>query len=166
LGALVKPSNVHDSLVFASLFEEVKTKVAKPIAVDAGYKTNRYRKYVSNPKICSTCTFLSKCTQSQNHIKILTITFGRIIWMRLNTLDIRKKTKNFMTNEKTIERVFADLKEKHSCVGQHFTVSEKFQYRRCCFCCHEFEKISNLEVADLWSVASFNNIHKKTTFDV
>ncbi|MDQ0341058.1 hypothetical protein J2S00_003902 [Caldalkalibacillus uzonensis] len=41
LGAVVEPSNIHDSQVFADLFEKIKTQIGKPsaVALDAGYKT-------------------------------------------------------------------------------------------------------------------------------
>ncbi len=43
------------------------------------YKTtNRegYRHYTSNPEVCKTCPFLSKCTRSKNHKKII----ARHVW--------------------------------------------------------------------------------------
>lgn len=173
LGAIVEPSNIHDSQVFSSLYQKIKKKVGHPkaVAVDAGYKTpyiskiliddhvrpvmpytrpqtkkgffrkydyvydeyyncyicpanetltyrtttrEGYHQYVSNPKICKDCPFLSKCTQSKNHMKQI----HRHIWQ--DYLDKVEHLRHTHTNKKiyekrkeTIERVFADMKEKH-----------------------------------------------------
>ena len=78
--------------------------------------TNRdgYREYKSDPKICSKCPNLNKCTSSKNHIKTIT----RHIWAdymeeveHLRHTSINKKI--YSMRKETIERVFADMKEKH-----------------------------------------------------
>ncbi|TCP59888.1 transposase, partial [Baia soyae] len=50
LGALVKPSNVHDNQVFQRLYDKIKTAVTKPtaVAIDAGYKTPYISKLLFN----------------------------------------------------------------------------------------------------------------------
>lgn len=78
--------------------------------------TNRegYRLYKSNPKDCINCPFREKCTQSKNCIKVVT----RHIWQ--DYLDTAERLRHIETNKtlyrmrkETIERVFADAKEKH-----------------------------------------------------
>ncbi|EHL79573.1 hypothetical protein HMPREF1015_01063 [Bacillus smithii 7_3_47FAA] len=49
-----------------------------------------YRQYFSDPVQCKDCPFLSKCTQSKEHKKLI-----------------------YARRKETIERVFADAKEKH-----------------------------------------------------
>lgn len=173
LGAIVEPSNIHDSQVFKALFDQIKTKVGKPLAValDAGYKTpyiskllmdenirpvmpytrpqtkkgffrkhdyvydeyydcyicpagqtleyvtttrEGYRQYKSNPEKCQQCPMLSQCTHSLNHTKII----NRHIWQDyLDEVDHLRHTQEnreiYAMRKETIERVFADLKEKH-----------------------------------------------------
>lgn len=75
---------------------------------------NGYREYKSNPTICANCQFLSKCTQSKNHVKLVT----RHIWEEYieATEDIRHTTgmkEIYDKRKETIERVFADAKELH-----------------------------------------------------
>lgn len=78
--------------------------------------TNRegYREYHSNPSDCETCPHRSQCTESRDHTKRLM----RHVWQ--DYLDeaehLRHTTQNKTIYEKrkeTIERVFADMKEKH-----------------------------------------------------
>lgn len=173
LGAIVEPSNIHDSQVFPLLYEQIINRVGKPtaVAVDAGYKTpyisklllddhvrpvmpytrphtksgflrkneyvydeyydwyicpngetltyrtttrEGYRQYVSNPKVCKNCPLLSQCTSSQNYMKQI----HRHIWQdyldeaeHLRHTDVNKQI--YKQRKETIERVFADMKEKH-----------------------------------------------------
>ncbi len=73
-----------------------------------------YRQYKSNSKICATCPFLSQCTESKNYQKLI----QRHIWggyveeadhLR-HSYDIKQI---YAKRKETIERVFADAKEKH-----------------------------------------------------
>jgi transposase len=73
-----------------------------------------YRQYASNPKQCQDCPFLSMCTQSQNHMKLI----HRHVWEGyLEEADhLRHTPQNkeiYARRKETIERVFADAKEKH-----------------------------------------------------
>jgi transposase len=79
--------------------------------------TNRdgYREYKSNPKICVNCPHLKQCTESKNHQK----TVLRHIWEEYieRAEDIRRSPDGKATyslRSETIERVFADAKEKHA----------------------------------------------------
>ena len=78
--------------------------------------TNRdgYREYKSDPGICESCPYLSQCTQSQNHQKLVT----RHIWQDYmdRCEDIRHTTgmKDVYDKRKeTIERIFGVAKENH-----------------------------------------------------
>ena len=79
--------------------------------------TNRegYREYKSNPSYCKTCSYLSQCTQSGSSQKIVTLH----VWDKYMELaeDYRHTPKYreiYQMRGQTIERVFADAKEKHT----------------------------------------------------
>jgi len=78
--------------------------------------TNRegYREYKSDPEICKNCPYLSQCTNSKDCTKLVT----RHIWAHyveeaehLRHTEINKEI--YEQRKETIERVFADMKEKH-----------------------------------------------------
>ncbi|MGM0146331.1 IS1182 family transposase [Enterococcus sp. AZ162] len=78
--------------------------------------TNRkgYIEYKSNPKDCKNCPFLSKCTNSKNHTKVIT----RHIWAEaLETCEeIRHQSwfkELYKKRKETIERIFGTAKEFH-----------------------------------------------------
>lgn len=86
--------------------------------------TNRegYREYKSNPTECKDCPYRKQCTESKNYTKVVT----RHVWERYMEMveDIRhtRGIKDiYSLRSQTIERVFADAKEKH---GMRYT-----QYR-------------------------------------
>lgn len=73
-----------------------------------------YRIYRSDPDVCRSCPFLKQCTESRDATKRIT----RHIWEHyLEEADhLRHTEKNrqiYAMRKETIERVFADLKEKH-----------------------------------------------------
>jgi transposase len=73
-----------------------------------------YRQYKSDPRICSSCPLLVQCTQSKNHQKLI----QRHVWEEYleeaDHLRHHKEVKEIYARRKeTIERVFADAKEKH-----------------------------------------------------
>lgn len=78
--------------------------------------TNRdgYREYKSCGAICATCPYLSQCTESKNHVKIVT----RHIWEDYmeKCEDIRHTTgmkQLYELRKETIERLFGTAKENH-----------------------------------------------------
>ena len=73
-----------------------------------------YRQFKSNPTICANCPFLQQCTESKNHTKLI----QRHIWEayveEAEHLRHHEEIKLIYAKRKeTIERVFADAKEKH-----------------------------------------------------
>ncbi|MFZ7946100.1 MULTISPECIES: IS1182 family transposase [Bacillaceae] len=73
-----------------------------------------YRQYFSNPVQCKECPFLSQCTQSKNHQKLI----QRHVWEAYleEAEHLRHTDENkiiYTRRKETIERVFADAKEKH-----------------------------------------------------
>ena len=78
--------------------------------------TNRegYKEYKSCGTICEKCPYLSQCTESQNHVKVIT----RHIWEEYIEIaeDIRHTLgmKDLYSKRKeTIERIFGTAKEAH-----------------------------------------------------
>jgi len=79
--------------------------------------TNRdgYREYKSDPTICIACPARHNCTNSKNHTKVVT----RHIWADYMELaeDARHSPEGkaaYSLRKETVERVFADAKEKHA----------------------------------------------------
>lgn len=79
--------------------------------------TNRdgYREFKSDPKDCEKCQYRDKCTESKNHQKVVT----KHIWSDYieQAEDIRYSPRGkeiYSLRSQTIERVFADAKEKHA----------------------------------------------------
>jgi hypothetical protein len=83
--------------------------------------TNRqgYQEYKSDPKICQTCPFLTQCTLSKNHTKLVT----RHLWEEaLEKAEEIRHTRAYKPlykqRKETIERIFGTAKEFH---GMRFT---------------------------------------------
>lgn len=86
--------------------------------------TNRegYKEYKSDAKICKNCPLIKKCTESKNSTKVVI----RHVWEKYIEMaeDVRHTEgikEIYSLRSQTIERVFADAKEKH---GMRYT-----QYR-------------------------------------
>lgn len=107
--------------------------------------TNRegYRIYKSKPQECEGCPFLSKCTKSKKHEKVIM----RHIWEKdkeeaehIRHTDKWKKI--YPKRKETIERVFADAKENH---GMRFTRLKGLQKNQheslIIFSCHNLKKM-------------------------
>ena len=173
LGVDVNPGNVHDSVAFDGLYDQLIKRFPEieTIVADGGYKTpwickkiiddgripsmpykrpmgsqaffkpyeyvydeyydcvicpeneilkysttNRegYREFKSKGEICERCPKLSECTNSVNHVKIS----AKHIWSDYLELveDYRHTPKYkelYARRKETIERVFADAKEKY-----------------------------------------------------
>ena len=174
LETVVTPGNVHDSVAFDEVYDEVTAAFpeVKAIVVDSAYKTphickkvfddgrvlstaykrpqtmkgghewwkyvydefydcvicpeyqplkysttNRdgYREYKSDPKLCKDCPTRELCTHSKNCVK----TVQRHIWKDYEEMadDVRYTPvyqRLYKKRKETIERVFADAKEKHA----------------------------------------------------
>lgn len=73
-----------------------------------------YREYKSNPEKCKDCVFLKHCTHSKSCQKVVT----RHIWLpMMEEADHQRHTalnkQLYSKRKQTIERIFADAKEKH-----------------------------------------------------
>ncbi|KXZ39986.1 transposase [Alkalithermobacter thermoalcaliphilus JW-YL-7 = DSM 7308] len=204
LSSIVSAANVHDSVVFKELYENVKSKFTEisAVAVDSGYKTpyickillddnvtpvmpykrpmtkkgffkkhdfvydeyydcyicpkeeiltysttNRegYKEYVSNPQVCLKCEFLHKCTCSKNNKKVVC----RHVWEEYleEAEHLRHTTYNksiYALRSQTIERVFADLKEKHGLCYTTLRGIDKVRMQTLlAFACLNLKKLAN-----------------------
>ena len=78
--------------------------------------TNRsgYKEYKSCGEHCAECQYLSKCTESKDHVKMIT----RHVWEEYMEVaeDIRHTIGNrqiYQLRKETIERIFGTAKEQH-----------------------------------------------------
>jgi hypothetical protein len=104
-----------------------------------------YKLYKSNPFICGTCEMRHQCTESDNHQKVIT----RHIWSEYleeaNHLRHTEKNKQiYKLRSQTIERVFADAKEKH---GMRYTkyrgISKVNDHAMLLFACMNMKKMAS-----------------------
>ncbi|MDF9762124.1 transposase [Peribacillus simplex] len=73
-----------------------------------------YREYKSPKHTCATCSFLSQCTESKDHQKVVTWHIWQTHVEEADHLRHHQDVKTIYAKRKeTIERVFADAKEKH-----------------------------------------------------
>lgn len=107
--------------------------------------TNRegYKIYKSNSQDCKGCPFLSRCTKSKNHEKVIT----RHVWEtdkeETNHIRYTEEWKNIYPKRKEIiERVFADAKENHGMRFTRLKGIEKNQHESLIiFSCHNLKKL-------------------------
>ena len=117
--------------------------------------TNRdgYREYKSDPKICANCPTRHLCTNSKDCIKTVT----RHIWKEYEEMaDDARYTpiyqRMYKARKETIERVFADGKEKH---GLRYTrykgLAQVTNWVKLCFAAMNLKKFANWKWKDTHS---------------
>ena len=98
-------------------YDKTKDVYFCPANQELKYRTTSrtgYRGYFSDIKFCSQCEYLSKCTQSKNHQKVI----ARHIWQDYkddidkHRLETRGK-RIYKRRKETVERSFADAKQLH-----------------------------------------------------
>jgi len=204
LKADVSAGNVHDSVKFDSLYQQVKESFpeVEAVVVDAGYKTpwickqvfddgriavtpykrpmtkkgffrkheyvydeyydsmicpnnvmlsysttNRdgYREYKSDPRVCALCTMKHRCTESRSCQKVVT----QHVWNEYleKAEDIRHSPQGkelYSLRGQTIERVFADAKEKHFMRYTHLRGLAKLKFQiLMTFACMNLKKLAS-----------------------
>ena len=109
--------------------------------------TNRhgYRMYRSDPKQCRPCSFLSQCSESREAIKRI----SRHVWAGyVEEADHLRHTEQnkrlYARRKETIERVFADLKEKHGSLDHFKRTQESENASDALFRFHESKEVSQL----------------------
>jgi len=109
--------------------------------------TNRdgYKEYKSNHHDCESCAFTNKCTNSKNKQKLIT----RHIWE--NYLEEAEHLRHeryvnsvYKRRKETIERIFADAKEKHGMRFTHLRSLAKIKMAvTLTFACMNLKKLAN-----------------------
>ncbi|URZ16703.1 IS1182 family transposase [Clostridium felsineum] len=109
--------------------------------------TNRdgYKEYKSNNHDCESCAFIKKCTNSKNKQKLIT----RHIWE--NYLEEAEYLRHeryvnsvYKRRKETIERIFADAKEKHGMRFTHLRSLAKIKMAvTLTFACMNLKKLAN-----------------------
>lgn len=103
-----------------------------------------YREYKSNPKICQNCPSRHQCTESKNCQKVVT----RHVWDDYMELaeDVRLSPEGkeiYAMRKETIERVFADAKEKHFMRYTHYRGLAKLRMQALLtFACMNLKKLA------------------------
>ena len=108
--------------------------------------TNRdgYREYKSDSKVCAQCSMRMQCTQSKNYTKVVT----RHIWepyveIAENIRHTHEGQDLYKMRGQTIERVFADAKEKHGMRYTRYRGLRKVQhYLTLVFACMNLKKLA------------------------
>lgn len=109
--------------------------------------TNRegYKEYKSNPTDCGDCPFKSRCTNSKNNQKVVT----RHVWEEYLEEADHLRHDNYVKcvykrRKETIERVFADAKEKHGMRFTHLRGLAKVKMEvTLIFSCMNLKKLAN-----------------------
>lgn len=104
-----------------------------------------YKEFKSNPKDCVLCPQKDKCTQSKNNQKLIL----RHLWQ--NYLDEANHLRHesyiksvYSRRKETIERVFADAKERHGMRFTHLRGLVKITFETgLIFACMNLKKIAN-----------------------
>ena len=112
--------------------------------------TNRkgYREYKSDPEDCRNCPFISQCTHSKNHTKVI----HRHLWEKYleQAEEIRNSEKFkeiYPQRKETIERVFADDKERHCLRFTRIRGLKKNRHNAMIlFACHNLERLGRWKV--------------------
>lgn len=110
--------------------------------------TNRegYREYKSCGSVCAKCPYLSKCTESKNHVKIVT----QHIWDNYmeQCEDIRHTLgmKELYSHRKeTIERIFGTAKENHGFRYTHMIGKARMEMKvGLTFACMNLKKLAKM----------------------
>ena len=128
---------------------------------------NGYREYKSNGAVCAGCPYLSRCTESKDHTKLVT----RHIWEPYleaseeirQTLGMKEL---YSLRKETIERIFGTAKENHG-----FRYTQMFGKARMemkvglTFACMNLKKLAKMKVKKgLIGLGSAANRFKYTVF--
>ena len=136
-GYMKKYEYVYDKKLDIYICPNIKD-LTYQITTKEGYKV-----YKSNPKDCKSCPFLEKCTKSKNHQKVIL----RHVWeeYREEAEEIRHTNKwyeIYPKRKETIERVYAECKEKHGLRFSRVKGLKRNQHEsQLIFACHNLEKL-------------------------
>ena len=109
--------------------------------------TNRegYKEFKSDPKICKDCPMRKQCTESKNCVKVVTMHVWEDYLDRAEDVRYSPQGKEiYSLRSQTIERVFADAKEKHFMRYTQFRGLAKLRMQALLtFACMNLKKLAN-----------------------
>ena len=127
---------------------------------------NGYREYKSCAAVCSGCPYLSQCTESKDHVKLVT----RHIWEPyLETCeDIRQSfgmKELYSLRKETIERIFGTAKENHGFrYTQMFGKARMEMKAGLTFACMNLKKLAKMKAK--WGISEKEKARKFSILDV
>ena len=121
--------------------------------------TNRsgYKEYKSCGEHCAECQYLSKCTESKDHIKLIT----RHVWEEYMEVaeDIRHTIGNrqiYQLRKETIERIFGTAKEQHGFRYTQYVGKARMEMKAgLTFACMNLKKLAKILEKRGWNTATF-----------
>ena len=127
--------------------------------------TNRsgYKEYKSCGEHCAECQCLSKCTESKDHVKLIT----RHVWEEYMEVveDIRHTIGNrqiYQLRKETIERIFGTAKEQHGFRYTQYVGKARMEMKAgLTFACMNLKKLAKILEKRSWNTARFLLILKK-----
>ena len=153
---------------FEFIYDEYNDFYICPYDKELKYSTtdrDGYKLYKSNPRDCCKCPFKDSCTNSKNNQKVIT----RHVWSRFleeaDNLRYDRYVKSvYKRRKETIERVFADAKEKHGMRFTHLRGLAQIKMEvTLIFSCMNLKKIAN----KLWKRGRKNSLfHIYNSFNI
>ena len=127
--------------------------------------TNRsgYKEYKSCGEHCAECQYLSKCTESKDHVKMIT----RHVWEEYMEVaeDIRHTIGNrqiYQLRKETIERIFGTAKEQHGFRYTQYVGKARMEMKAgLTFACMNLKKLAKILEKRGWNTVRFLLILKK-----
>ena len=131
---------------------------------------NGYKEYKSCGEHCAECQYLSKCTESKNHIKLIT----RHVWEEYmeTAEDIRHTVGNrqiYQLRKETIERIFGTAKEQHGFRYTQYIGKARMEMKAgLTFACMNLKKLAKILEKRGWNAPTFSyfrvRIRRKSIF--
>lgn len=126
------------------------------------HTTNRegYREYVSCGEICASCPNLHRCTESKEHIKVIT----RHVWEEYmeKAEDIRHTLGNkqiYDLRKETIERIFGTAKEQHGFRYTQYIGKARMEMKAgLTFACMNLKKLARILAKREERISTIHNI--------
>ena len=124
---------------------------------------NGYKEYKSCGEHCAECQYLSKCTESKDHVKLIT----RHVWEEYMEVaeDIRHTIGNrqiYQLRKETIERIFGTAKEQHGFRYTQYVGKARMEMKAgLTFACMNLKKLAKILEKRGWNTVRFLLILKK-----
>ena len=141
--------------------EELNKEIEKDrLAHGLTYSTtnrNGYKEYKSCGEKCAGCQYLSQCTESKDHVKLVT----RHVWEEYMEAaeDIRHTIGNrqiYQLRKETIERIFGTAKEQHGFRYTQYTGKARMEMKAgLTFACMNLKKLAKILEKRGWNTAGF-----------